>query len=206
MSLWSKSNKKASSREQIKIKEVRDNILILPGNEYRLLLETSSINFELKSEAEQDVLIDGFQNFLNSLPCKLQIVIRIRELDIDNYIEEIRATKTQEKETVYQSQISHYCEFLKTLVSGNKILSRKFYVVVSSHHPDKQQDFPLIREQLLSTQAIVIKGLEKIGMKATPLNSLDVLNLFYSFYNPQQFKTQPLTAATVQNMLNKNYV
>ncbi len=206
MSLWSKSNKKTNSREQIKIKEVRDNILILPGNEYRLIVETSSINFELKSEAEQDVLIDGFQNFLNSLPCKLQIVIRVRELDIDNYIEEISATKSLEKEAVYQNQIVHYCEFLKTLVSGNKILSRKFYVVITYHHPDKHQDFPLIKEQLLSTQAIVVKGLEKIGMKATPLNSLDVLNLFYSFYNPQQFKTQPLTAATVQNMLTKNYV
>jgi hypothetical protein len=206
MSLWSKSKKQASSREQIKIKEVRDNILILPGNHYRLILETSSINFELKSEAEQDVLIDGFQNFLNSLPCTLQIVIRIRELDIDSYIEEISATKTIEKEQVFKNQITYYCEFLKTLVSGNKILSRKFYVVITYHHQEKQQDFPLIKEQLAATQLIVTKGLEKIGMKVTPLNSLEVLNLFYSFYNPQQFKTQPLTAATIQSMLTKNYV
>ncbi len=206
MSLWSKSDKKASSREQIQIKEVRDNILVLPADEYRMILETSSINFELKSEAEQDVLIDGFQNFLNSLPCKLQILIRVRELDIDNYIEEISATKNTEKEPAYQNQITHYCEFLKTLVSGNKILSRKFYVVIPYYTSEKSQDFTLIKEQLFATQSIVSKSLEKLGMKVTPLNSLEVLNLFYSFYNPTQFKTQPLTGTTIQTLLTNNYV
>ena len=52
-----------SSRGQIQIKEVVDNILVLPNNEYRQILETSSVNFELKSEDEQDVIIDSFQNF-----------------------------------------------------------------------------------------------------------------------------------------------
>lgn len=72
MSIFSKS-KKSSSRQQIQIKEVVDNILVLPGNEYRQILETSSVNFELKSEEEQDVIIDSFQNFLNSLPCESKL-------------------------------------------------------------------------------------------------------------------------------------
>ena len=65
MFLFQKSGKK-SSRRQIKIKEVKDDVLVLPSNQYRTIIETSSINFELKSEEEQDVLIDSFQNFLNS--------------------------------------------------------------------------------------------------------------------------------------------
>ena len=72
-----------SSRQQIQIKEVVDNILVLPNNEYRQILETSSVNFELKSEEEQDVIIDSFQNFLNALPCQIQILVRVREVDID---------------------------------------------------------------------------------------------------------------------------
>ena len=50
----------ASSRAQIKIKEVRDGVLILPNNTYRVVLETSAVNFELKSEDEQDQIIDSF--------------------------------------------------------------------------------------------------------------------------------------------------
>ena len=47
-----KSKTKSSSRAQIAIKGVRYGILILPGNQYRAVLEVSSLNFELKSEEE----------------------------------------------------------------------------------------------------------------------------------------------------------
>ena len=39
-----------SSRQQIQIKEVMDNILVLPNNEYRQILETSSVNFDSKAK------------------------------------------------------------------------------------------------------------------------------------------------------------
>ena len=134
MLLFSKSKDKLSSRRQIQIKEVKDGILVLPNNEYRVVIETSSINFELKSDDEQDVLIDSFQNFLNSLPCQLQVLIRVREVDIDSYLDKISKSKQTERETVYKNQIDNYSEFIKDLVAGNKILSRKFYVVVPSNN------------------------------------------------------------------------
>ena len=101
---FQKSGKKVSSRRQIKIKEVKDDVLILPDNQYRVIIETSSINFELKSEDEQDVLIDSFQNFLNSLPCPVQILIRVREIDVDHYIEDVTKSRNKETESVYKNQ------------------------------------------------------------------------------------------------------
>jgi hypothetical protein len=195
-----------SSRRQIAIKEVRDGILILPNNEYRLILETSSVNFELKSDEEQDVLIDGFENFLNALPCKLQILVRVREIDIDRYIEDIGATRNREKEPVYKNQITNYCTFIKNLVSGNKILSRKFYNVIPYTNSEKTKDMKLIKEHLYLNREIVMRGLEKLGMKAWELDSLEVLNLFYSFYNPGSSKTQELTGQTVHALLQHSYV
>src|SRR3989344_2220548 len=105
MQLFQKSKVKVSSRRQIGIKEVKDGILILPNNKYRAILETSAINFELKSEDEQDTLIDNFQNFLNSLPCSLQILIRVREVDIDRYLEEFSKSQSEETEEVYKEQV-----------------------------------------------------------------------------------------------------
>lgn len=198
-----KSKSKASSRKQIQIKEVRDGILILPNNKYRLVIETSSINFELKSEEEQDALIDNFQNFLNSLPCKLQILIRVREVDIDRYLDQISKTKLTEKEKVYKSQIDNYSEFIKNLVSGSKILSRHFYVVIPYENLEKSKDFNLIKEQIFLNRDIVLRGLEKLGMKAKTLDSLELLDLFYSFYNPTQAKTQELKMQAIK--LFQNY-
>lgn len=205
MWLFSKSKSNASSRRQIQMKEVRDGILVLPNNEYRIVIETSSVNFELKSEEEQDVIIDGFQTFLNSLPCPLQILIRVREVDIDQYVDRIAQSKDSEKEKVYKSQIDNYCSFIKNLVSGNeqalpsgnRILSRHFYVVIPHHHTDRNKDFTLIREQINLNKDIVMRGVEKLGMKARVLDSLELLDLFYSFYNPQQAKAQPLQKHTI---------
>ena len=195
-----------SSRQQIQIKEVVDNILVLPNNEYRQILETSSVNFELKSEEEQDVIIDSFQNFLNSLPCQIQILVRVREMDIDKYLEDIAKTKDKEKVSAYKKQIEGYCAFVKKLVSGNKILSRHFYVVVPYKHTERHQDMKLIKEHLNLEKDIIVKGLERMQMKARSLTGLEILNLFYSFYNGESMKTQPLTKESVEALLRNNYV
>jgi hypothetical protein len=205
MLLLNKSKSKSSSRRQINIKEVKDSILILPQNQYRIVLETSSINFELKSEEEQDVLIDSFQNFLNALPCHIQILIRVREVDIDHYLEVISLSKQDEKESVYKDQIDNYSSFIKNLVSGNKILSRKFYVVITYYHVEKTKDFNLIKEQINLNRDIVSRGIEKLGMKARQLDSLEILDLFYGFYNPHQAKIQQLKGQTIEMVLQHNY-
>lgn len=206
MWLLKKSLNKISSRNQIAIKEVRDGILVLPNNEHRLIIETSSVNFELKSEAEQDVLIDSFQTFLNSLPSQLQILIRIREVDIDQYVDSIDLLKETEDEKQYLEQISDYTQFIRQLVSGNKILSRKFYIVLPYKPEIKGNSFELAQAQLNLTQDMVIKALEKLGMKAKKLDNLEVLHLFYSFYNKGQIKTQELTNITMKAILQHNYV
>ncbi len=206
MLLLNKNRNKESSRRQIRIKEVKDGILVLPGNEYRLVVETSSINFELKSDEEQDILIDNFQNFLNSLPCELQVLVRVREVDIDRYLEEIGKSKDTEKEKVYRDQINNYTSFIKNLVSGHKILSRRFYIVIPYKNTDKSKNFSLIEEQVHLQRDIIVKGLEKLGMKARVLGSLEILDLFYSFYSPSQAKTQELKGHTIEALISNQNV
>ncbi len=205
MSLFSKSTRKASSRSQIRIKEVRDNILILPDGQYRTILETSSINFELKSSEEQDVLIENFQSFLNALPCSLQILIRIREIDIDAYLDNISQQQSKETEDTYKTLVSNYREFVQTLVSGNKILSRKFYIVITLQQNSHKSDFDGIKEKLFLNQDIVTKALERLGMNVHPLDSFELLDLFYNFYNSAQHKIQPLRKQTLQALLSHSY-
>jgi len=206
MLLWKKSQNKVSSREQISIKEVKDGILTLASGEHRIVLETSSVNFELKSESEQEVLIDSFQNYLNSLPCPIQVLIRVRELDIDSYVEDILAKSSSEKVNVYKEQIENYCHFIRNLVSGNKILSRRFYIVIPYHVEEKTNDFALVKEQLKFTRELIAKGLERLGMKARQLESLELLDLFYSFYNKNHVKSQQLKGKTIEMLVQNNYV
>ena len=169
-----------------------------------MILQVSSINFELKSEDEQDALIDTYQNFLNSLACPLQMIVRVREMDMDKYIEEFRLKIDGEKEKVYRHQIKNYIEFVQGLISKNKILARHFYVVVPFNAKDRQ-NFEMIKEQLLLNSDIVTKGLARLGVHTHHLSSLEVLDLFYTFYNPQSAKRQPISEQTMQ-LLKESYL
>jgi len=133
-------------------------------------------------------------------------LVRVREVDIDRYLESVSKTKSSEKEQIYKDQIGNYCQFIKQVVSGNKILSRRFYVVIPYRHLEKNNDFHLIKEQMNLNRDIVARGLEKLGMKARQLDSLEILDLFYSFYNPSQIKTQELKGQTIEMLLKNNYV
>lgn len=204
MSILQKSHSKASSRRQINIKGVRDDILLLPNHQYRAVLEVSSLNFELKSEDEQDVLIDTFESFLNSLPCPLQIIVRIRELDMSKYLADLHTQLADEKEAIYRTQLEGYSEFVQGLVANNKILSRHFYVVLP-YTSKSGEDFEAAKEQLNINRDIVGKGLMRLGMQTRRLDSLEILDLFQTFYNPAQAKRQPITDRVVR-LLNNSCV
>jgi hypothetical protein len=202
MSILRKSNSSMSSRRQININGVQDNVLMLPDNEYRLVCSTSSINFELMSEAEQDALIDTYQSFLNSLPCPIQILFRVREIDIDKYLENIDSSIKNETKSEYKKQIANYSDFIKSLVSNSKLLTRSFYIIIPCRDDDLV-DFEIAKEQLQLYFDIVAKGLNKLGIKLTKLTSLEVLDLFYSFYSPTLAKTQPITSQTLKLIKNQ---
>jgi len=201
VSILQKSNKKTSARQQINIKGVRSNILLLPNDQYRVVIEASPVNFELKSEEEQDALIDTYESFLDSLPCPLEIVVRIRELDMDKYLADIQELLHEEEEQIYRSQIENYTEFVQSLVADNKILSRHFYVVL----PYTAHDFDTAKEQLSLNADMVSKGLHRLGMQTRQLNNIELLDLFHTFYNPTQAKRQPISDQ-VAELLNNSYI
>ena len=204
MSVLQKSNQKSSARQQIDIREVKDGVLILPNHRYRAILHVSPVNFELRSEDEQDAIIDTYESFLNSVGVPLQVLIRIREIDMDAYLDELQERTQAEEIPIYKQQLENYDEFIRSLIKTNKILSRHFYVVVP-YNAGGKTDFELVKEQLNLTVDIVQKGLARLGISSRELTSLEVLDLFYNFYNPQQAKIQPLTDKALE-LIHSSYI
>jgi len=105
MLLLTKSTLKYHQEDRSLSKEVKDGVLgiakqWIPDGNWNIIGQLG-----VKSEDEQDVLIDSFQNFLNSLSIPLQILIRVREVDIDSYLEKIQQKKLTKKKkfTNYKS-------------------------------------------------------------------------------------------------------
>jgi hypothetical protein len=116
---------------------------------------------------------------------------------MDKYLEELTQRLDGESESIYRKQLKNYDEFIRSLITTNKILTRHFYVVIP-YTAGHKADFELIKEQLNLKVDIVAKGMTRLGMHTRQLSSLEMLDLFYSFYNPAKSKIQPLTDQALQ--------
>src|SRR3990167_4119128 len=90
-----KNSSAARTQLHLPIAEIKDDIVVLKNGGLRAVLKTSSINFNLKSEEEQNAIIYGYQNFLNSLEFPIQIVIQSRKLDVDKYLENVKEIRSE---------------------------------------------------------------------------------------------------------------
>lgn len=197
MFLLHKSNSRASSRKQINLKGVDSGVLILPNNDYRVVFRVTPINFELRSEAEKDLITETYQSILNSLPCPIQILVRVREVDMTKYLDSFKNKIKPEKETVYKNQLKNYQSFVKGLVKSNKILSRHFYIVLP-YKSEESVDFELVKKQLSLRSNILGRNLNRLGMRISQLSSLEILDLFYGYYSPELSKQQAITNQTIR--------
>jgi len=196
-------SKPGSAQKQIDIENINEGVLKISKEEYRLILKTGSINFELKNEQEQDAIIDIYENFLNGLNFPIQILIRTRELNIKEYLEELDNLEKNEDEDIYKLQIQNYSKYIEELVRDNKIISRNFYIVVGI--TSKEKDQSLIRDQLLIKSDLVSKNLSKIGITTKQLDSLEIIDLFYSFYSPNNSRNQPISEISLL-ALDEEYI
>ena len=133
-----KLKNKSSARNQIAIRGVHSDILILPHDEYRAILEVTALNFELRSDEEQDAIIDTYESVLNSIGIPLQILIRTREIDMNKYLNDIQQRSKGENNEAYRKQLKDYDTFIRSLITDNKILTRHFYIVVPYHPTDRE--------------------------------------------------------------------
>ncbi len=192
----------------VQIREIRDGVAYLNGGGLRKLLIVSGINFELKSEAEQGMILAGFQKFLNSLDFPVQFFIHSRKVNIDKYLENMGDKKQTEKNELIKVQIDEYINFIRGFVEQNAIISKIFFVAIpydpvniggqasgflglfggSKSKEAGQQAAAKIEEnleQLSHRSQQVIEGLGQIGLRAVPLEDEELIELFYNLYNPQ---------------------
>ena len=208
----------ASTQLYLNIAEVKDNIVVLKNGGLRAVLKTSSINFNLKSEEEQNAIIYSYQNFLNSLDFPIQIMVRSQKLNIDQYIENIRQQGEENPNELLKNQTLEYCEYIQKLIEYADIMEKSFYVVVP-YNPyrseglnifqkffqrlqpndsidalrQRHREFEEVTQRLSERVNSVRNGLEGCNLRVAQLNTQQLIELFYKIYNPPTAYNEKLT-------------
>lgn len=207
----------ASTQRYLKIAEIRDNTLVLKNGGIRAVLRVSSINFNLKSDDEQNAIIYSYQNFINSIEFPIQIVIKSKKLDIDNYIDTLNDLGEKQTNTLLQRQTYEYIDYIQRLVEYADIMEKEFYVIVPydsfrSSKPNfvqrffqnmspkdsfselrkRHREFIQLKKSLNQRINVVKSGLEGTGLTVEELNTQELIELFYETYNPLSARNQKI--------------
>lgn len=213
--LQSPAPKGKPAQDLIPIDEIRDGVVILNDGTMRVVLLVSSINFALKSEDEQNAIVYAYQDFLNALDFPVQITVSSRKMDITPYLEQIKALREKQMNELLRLQMDEYIAFIDELVRGSNIMTKTFFVTIpfSVTQSRKEgffsrftkgtrgavkgrkisdQEFEHSRTQLYQRAEQVASGLRGLGLRIVPLNTQELLELYYSMYNPSSSRNQRL--------------
>jgi type IV secretory pathway VirB4 component len=207
----------ASTQLLLNIGEIKDNVVVLKNGGLRAILQTSSVNFNLKSEEEQNSIIYAYQSFLNSLDFPIQIVIQSRKLDIDKYIENVKEAASKHENPLLKQQTLEYAEYIQKLVEYADIMEKDFYVIVpydpyraqklnplekfmqsisSADSLDnikrRHREFDDLNKHLGERVNSVKTGLEGCNLRVAQLTTPQLIELFYKIYNPETARNQKI--------------
>ncbi|MGB2762407.1 MAG: hypothetical protein WBC21_02595 [Minisyncoccales bacterium] len=195
---------KSSTQDFLQIEQIREGTVILKNKLLRGILMVSSLNFALKSDDEQSAIIYQFQNFLNSLDFSCQILVQSRRINITGYIDKLKKLEKEQTDELLQIQTSGYREFIESLVKAGTIMNKNFFIIVpfslleTKQNEKKgifkapkipkltEEEFQRSKIQLQQRMEFIILGLRRCGLKAVPLTTPEIIELFWGLHHPNQ--------------------
>jgi len=194
-----------TTQQFLEIDKIKEGTVILKNKALRGIIMVSSINFALKSQEEQNATLYQFQTFLNSLDFPAEIVIQSRRLNITGYLDKLKELEKKQEIELLKIQTEDYRKFIRDLIGGGSIMSKNFFVVVpfslieipSLGHKKgsaakeaaivlSEERFQQAKSQLWQRMEFVALGLRRCGLRCVPLNTTELIELFWSLYNPEE--------------------
>ena len=200
---------KGTTQDHLPIEDIVDDVVILKDGSCAMVMQVSSVNFDLLSEREQSALVFAYGGILNSLNFPIQIIIHSNTKDVSNYLAKLKEAEEKQKNNLLRERIRTYKAFIEETVKKNDVLSKAFYIVVpflileigvksanktiiGSIIP-KAPTLPYSKEYILEKAKAnlepkkdhIMRLLARLGLDIKPLNTKELIQLFYRIYNEE---------------------
>jgi type IV secretory pathway VirB4 component len=210
-----------STQTTLQIAEVRDGIVIMNDGSFRSVVMVKSINFDLMSPQEQEAVEYSYQGFLNSLYFPIQIFVRTQKVDLQPYIERLDKIRTEHDNMLLALLMDDYITYIDNLSQQTNIMDKKFYIVVpffphdeiekaltesknflsglvglfntkEQHVVINEEDLERAKTELRNRVQAILAGLAQCNIQGLPLDTQELIELYYDTYNPDTATRQQL--------------
>jgi hypothetical protein len=210
-----------STQNTLQIAEIRDGIVIMNDGSFRSVIMVKSINFDLMSPGEREAVEYSYQGFLNSLYFPVQIFIRSQKVDLRPYIERLDKIRSEHENMLLALMMDDYLNYISALAEQTNIMDKRFYVVIpyfptvdvqkaitqsknfftglkglfntkEQHVTINEADLNAAKDELRNRVQAVLGGLQQSGIAGLPLDTQELIELYYDTYNPDTATRQQL--------------
>lgn len=210
-----------STQNMLQLAEVRDGIVIMNDGSFRSVVMVKSINFDLMSPKEQEAVEYSYQGFLNSLYFPIQIFIRSQKVDLQPYIAKLDKIRNEHDNMLLATLMDDYVGYIYQLSQQTNIMDKRFYVVIpyfpttevqqaltqskdfiqglkelfapkEQHVTINEADLEKAKTELRNRVQAVLAGLMQCGIQGLPLDTQELIELYYDTYNPDTATRQQL--------------
>lgn len=211
-----------STQNMLQIAEIRDGIVIMNDGSFRAVVMLKSINFDLMSPQEREGVELGYQSFLNSLFFPVQIFMRSQKVDLASYIAKLDKIRLEHDNLLLALLMEDYTNYITELSYQTNIMDKNFYIVIpffpkadvqrtltqsknffsglSGIFGKKSEQHVLVNEKDLENGKVelrnrvqaILAGLRQCSVPGVPLDTQELIELYYDFYNPDTATRQKL--------------
>ena len=210
-----------SAQNSLQIAEIRDGIVIMKDGSYRSVIMVKAINFDLMSSQEREGVELSYQGFLNSLYFPIQIFIHSEKVDIKPYLDQLQKIRNDQDNMLLALLIDDYINYMYGLSQQTNIMDKKFYVVIpyspveelrpnisssknffsglvdifSGSNKKITIDEPALikaKDELRNRVQALLSGLQQSSIQGIPLDTQELIELYYNTYNPDTAVRQQL--------------
>lgn len=215
------AGKNNSTQNALQISEIRDGVVIMNDGSFRSVVMVKSINFDLMSDSEQEAVEYSYQGFLNSLYFPIQIFVRSQKIDLQPYIDNLEKRRASEDNMLLAVLMDDYAAYIEDISQQANIMDKRFYIAIPYYEIDPTQqaltqskDFlkgvsslfskrtvnivinettlEKAKEELRHRVQSVLSGLAQCGIQGLPLDTQELIELYYDTYNPDTATRQKL--------------
>jgi hypothetical protein len=196
----------ARTQEHLPIADITNDVVVYKDGGAALVMESTSLNFGLLSEKEQQAVIAAYAAMINSLSFSVQIMVRTQRKDISSYIGFLDEQAKKITHPLLAKLMQEYKGFITESVKKKNVLGKRFFVVLYLSPLElgvgksvaaltkRAGPLPFTKSYVVKKAKItlyprrdhMIRQAGRLGIKFRQLTTAELIDLYYAIYNPEK--------------------
>lgn len=194
----------STTQDHQPIADIAEDVVLYKDGGAAIVMESSSLNFGLLSEKEQQAVVAAFAALINSLSYAIQIVVRTQRKDISGYIRYFDEKSSKITNPRLAAITADYRHFITDSIKKKTVLGKRFFVAIpfsplelgvtkSAQSVLRKGPLPFPRDYVLKKAKVtlypkkdhLIRQAGRLGLKLKQLTTEQLIELYWQINNPE---------------------